>query len=477
MLRKEKVVGKFVEFFGEGTASLSVPDRATIGNMSPEYGATMGFFPVDQATVDYLAATGRTAAEIDAFASYFKAQGMFGIPRSGEIDYTKVRDARPRDGQAVASRARSARRIASSSPKPQEQVQRALQQADRRGRILQARRRARPSGSSRRSSRTGSGRSAMRRCRSKDGAAPRDVVEMVNNRPTPDPLRGTQRAARVDRQRRRADRRDHLVHQHVQSRRAARGRPARQESGRARPHRAPARQDVARARLAHGDRVPDQARASCRTSSSSASPWRHTAARRASATPATSRPRSTTRSSPTTSICAAVLSGNRNFEARIHPEPQGELPGLAAARRRVRDRRHGAASTSTTEPLGTRQGRQAGVPAATSGRRRTRSRRCRSTRAIREVYRRLYGNVADANPMWGKIAGSDGPGLRLADVDLHREAAVLRRLRDARPARRATSAARARSASSATRSPPTTSRPPARSRRTRPPASGWSSTA
>src|SRR5512143_3766935 len=65
MLRREKVVGKFVEFFGEGTASLSVPDRATIGNMAPEYGATMGFFPVDDATVDYLRATGRTDAEID----------------------------------------------------------------------------------------------------------------------------------------------------------------------------------------------------------------------------------------------------------------------------------------------------------------------------------------------------------------------------------------------------------------------------
>jgi aconitate hydratase len=90
MLRKEKVVGKFVEFFGEGTASLAVPDRATIGNMAPEYGATMGFFPVDDATVDYLRATGRTEAEIDAFASYFKAQGMYGIPRAGEIDYTKV---------------------------------------------------------------------------------------------------------------------------------------------------------------------------------------------------------------------------------------------------------------------------------------------------------------------------------------------------------------------------------------------------
>ena len=74
-MRREKVVGKFVEFFGEGTASLAVPDRATIANMAPEYGATMGFFPVDEATVDYLVATGRTEAEIDAFTAYFKAQG------------------------------------------------------------------------------------------------------------------------------------------------------------------------------------------------------------------------------------------------------------------------------------------------------------------------------------------------------------------------------------------------------------------
>jgi aconitate hydratase len=90
LLRKEKVVGKFVEFFGEGTASLSVPDRATIGNMAPEYGATMGFFPVDGATVDYLKTTGRTDAEVEAFEAYFKAQKLFGIPRAGEIDYSKV---------------------------------------------------------------------------------------------------------------------------------------------------------------------------------------------------------------------------------------------------------------------------------------------------------------------------------------------------------------------------------------------------
>ncbi|MBB6581811.1 aconitate hydratase AcnA [Ralstonia solanacearum] len=90
LLRKEKVVGKFVEFFGEGTASLSLPDRATIGNMAPEYGATMGFFPVDEKTVDYFKGTGRTKEEINAFEGYFKAQKLFGVPKAGEIDYTKT---------------------------------------------------------------------------------------------------------------------------------------------------------------------------------------------------------------------------------------------------------------------------------------------------------------------------------------------------------------------------------------------------
>ncbi|WP_281915016.1 aconitate hydratase AcnA [Caldimonas thermodepolymerans] len=90
ILRREKVVGKFVEFFGEGTASLAVPDRATIGNMAPEYGATMGFFPVDEKTVEYFRGTGRSKREIEAFEAYFRAQGLFGVPRAGEIAYSKV---------------------------------------------------------------------------------------------------------------------------------------------------------------------------------------------------------------------------------------------------------------------------------------------------------------------------------------------------------------------------------------------------
>ncbi len=88
LLRHAKVVGKFVEFFGQGVASLSVPDRATIGNMAPEYGATIGFFPIDDAAVAYLKMTGRSREEVDAFQCYFKAQGLYGIPKAGEIDYS-----------------------------------------------------------------------------------------------------------------------------------------------------------------------------------------------------------------------------------------------------------------------------------------------------------------------------------------------------------------------------------------------------
>lgn len=88
MLRAQKVVGKFVEFYGEGAASLPVPDRATIGNMSPEYGATIGYFPVDEESVNYLRATGRSDEQCEAFANYFRAQAMFGMPRRGEIDYS-----------------------------------------------------------------------------------------------------------------------------------------------------------------------------------------------------------------------------------------------------------------------------------------------------------------------------------------------------------------------------------------------------
>ena len=90
ILRRHKVVGKFVEFFGEGTRTLALPDRATIANMAPEYGATMGFFPVDDKTIAYFQGTGRTKDEIESFDAYFRAQGLFGVPLAGDIDYSQV---------------------------------------------------------------------------------------------------------------------------------------------------------------------------------------------------------------------------------------------------------------------------------------------------------------------------------------------------------------------------------------------------
>ena len=90
MLRAAKVVGKFVEYHGEGATNLALTDRATIANMAPEYGATMGFFPVDEETCRYLKATGRTDAQVDAFRNYFQAQGMFGIPGKDECVYSQV---------------------------------------------------------------------------------------------------------------------------------------------------------------------------------------------------------------------------------------------------------------------------------------------------------------------------------------------------------------------------------------------------
>jgi aconitate hydratase len=90
MLREAKVVGKFVEFFGEGARSLPATDRATIANMAPEYGATMGFFGVDEKTLEYFAATGRTAEHIETIRNYYTAQEMFGIPLKGEVDYSNT---------------------------------------------------------------------------------------------------------------------------------------------------------------------------------------------------------------------------------------------------------------------------------------------------------------------------------------------------------------------------------------------------
>src|SRR5580658_5560056 len=89
LLRKAKVVGKFVEFYGPGATALPVVDRATIGNMAPEYGATMGFFPIDGECANYLLATGRSEEHLAVYEAYYRAQGLWGIPKKGEIQYSQ----------------------------------------------------------------------------------------------------------------------------------------------------------------------------------------------------------------------------------------------------------------------------------------------------------------------------------------------------------------------------------------------------
>lgn len=214
LLRREKVVGKFVEFFGEGTASLSLPDRATIGNMAPEYGATMGFFPVDDKTIDYFKGTGRTKEEIAAFEGYFRAQKLFGVPKAGEIDYTKTLTL---DLSTVAPSLAGPKR-------PQDRIE------------------------------IGNVKSTFS---SLFAAGGRERLQQEVGRPRQD-LHDHQRRGREER--RRADRRHHLVHEHVQPERAAGGRPAGQEGRGSRPDGRSAHQDLARPGKPRGDEVPGSRR-------------------------------------------------------------------------------------------------------------------------------------------------------------------------------------------------------------------------
>jgi aconitate hydratase len=254
LLRKEKVVGKFVEFFGEGTSTLAVPDRATIGNMAPEYGATMGFFPVDDATVDYLRATGRTDAEIDAFESYFKAQKMFGIPRAGEIDYTKV----------VSLDLASVRPSLAGPKRPQDRIELGNLKSQFTSLFSKP---AAENGFSKKPDElarrfhitltTGRGAISDASQQAPNGA-PRDVVEMVNNRPT------TDRVTPAKPQPADIGSGDVLIaaitsctNTSNPSVMLAAG-PPREEGGREGPVDQAARQDVARSRLARRHGLPDQ---------------------------------------------------------------------------------------------------------------------------------------------------------------------------------------------------------------------------
>ncbi len=279
ILRKAKVVGKFVEFFGEGTASLTVADRATIGNMAPEYGATMGFFPVDERTIDYFKGTGRTRSEIEAFEAYLQGAGPVRRPASrATSSFTQVVALDLGTVVAVSWPARSARRTASSSA-------------------------TWPSTFA--------------------SLFTKPVAENGFNQPAeklPKSLPARRHAEGAGHQeRRRADRRDHLLHQHVQPERAAGRGPAGQEGGRGGPDGPAAHQDLAGAGLARRHRVPRQAPACCRTWRSWASAVAAYGCTTCIGNAGDLTPEMNEAITDNDLVCAAVLSGNRNFEARIHP--------------------------------------------------------------------------------------------------------------------------------------------------------------
>ncbi len=339
MLRKAKVVGKFVEFHGEGAASIPVADRATIGNMAPEYGATMGYFPIDEKCCEYLLATGRDEEQVEIFRAYYQAQGLFGIPRAGEIDYSTSLDLDLSTiVPSVAGPKRPQDRIELSGLKekfedllrkpvgengynrPEEQIgerfhvdlSREVHEVARSLPVLPGALHSGGGGQEQESAPnvvatetvgslgSRSDRNTSARDRVRDDEQPPDA--------RPRGLRGADRRVRHPtgrrgrpRPRRRGHRGHHLLHQHLEPRRDARRRPAREEGRRARAASAADRQALARARLARGDGVlpedgpadlPRPARLPTRSA---------TAARPASATPARSTRASSRSSTSTTS--------------------------------------------------------------------------------------------------------------------------------------------------------------------------------
>jgi aconitate hydratase len=402
MLRREKVVGKFVEFFGEGTATLSVPDRATIGNMAPEYGATMGFFPVDVATVDYLRATGRSEAALEAFEAYFKAQGLFGMPRAGDIDYTKTLRldlasvtssvAGPKRPQDRIELPKLATRFAELFSKPGSENG-FSQPAER----LRERYKTLP---------MIAGRGAISDATQQvpRNGMPRDYIEMVNNRPTVDRI-APPVPQPVD-----IGNGDILIaaitsctntsNPSVLLAAGLLAKKAVEKGLTVKPH--------IKTSLAPGSRVVtdyltktkllpylerlgfDVAAYGCTTCIGNAGDL---------------TPEINDAIASHDLVCAAVLSGNRNFEARIHPNLKANFlmsPPLvvayAIAGSVLRD--------IVNEPLG--EGRDGPVFLRdiwpSSG----------EIAALLDyardpvTFRRLYGDLANTNPMWSTIAGSTG---------------------------------------------------------------------
>ena len=240
MLRERGVVGKFVEFFGPGLANLPLADRATIGNMSPEYGATCGIFPVDAETLRYLEFSGRPPERVELVEAYCREQGMFHDEDVRGRRLLRHARARPRRGGAVAGRAqapagpRGARRRGRGLPR---RAGRSMTRRRRRCRGLRRGVRGELPGE--------------RLARRTTAAAPRPSPGTTTRpaRRSPSAARGLDHGVG-------GDRRDHELHQHLEPVGDARRRAARQEGGGGRADAQAVGEDLARAGLEGRHRVP-----------------------------------------------------------------------------------------------------------------------------------------------------------------------------------------------------------------------------
>ena len=270
MLRKRGVVGKFVEYFGPGLASLTIADRATIGNMSPEYGATCGFFPIDDDTIRYLRDTGRPADRVALVIAYAKAQGMYRTKNTPDPMFTDV----------LKLELSSVEPSLAGPKRPQDRV--ALKEV----------------------------KNGFAWSMDKEFNKAAEMDKRV-------PVEGRKLHAR---QRRRGDRGDHVLHQHVESERDDGGRPAGQKGGGEGPHGQAVGEDLARARLAGGRRISTRSRAcrkistqlgfnlvgfGCTTCIGNSGPLPEEISEAINKNDL---------------VAAAVLSGNRNFEGRVNAD-------------------------------------------------------------------------------------------------------------------------------------------------------------
>ncbi len=381
MLRREKVVGKFVEFCGEGTTTLAVPDRATIANMAPEYGATMGFFPVDDATVDYLRATGRTAAEIDAFASYFKAQGLYGVPRACDIDYTKT----------LTLDLATVKPSVAGPKRPQDRIELSALKAKFTELFSKP---VAENGFAQAAANLGKREATKDGLDLGNGDVLIAAITSCTNTSNPGVLLAAGLLAK------KAVAKGLTVKPHIKTSLAPGSRVVTDYLTKA--GLLPYLEQLGFGVTAYG----------CTTCIGNAGDL----------TPAINDAIGSR-----DLVCAAVLSGNRNFEARIHPNLKANFlasPPLVVA--------YAIAGTVlkdlTTEPLGigtdgpvylkdiwpTSHEVAAVMPFARDP----------------AIFRTLYGDLANANPLWGTIRGVTGQVYNWPDIDVHRQAAVLRRLQD-----------------------------------------------